>query len=138
MEKTFIKNLYQIIIFATVEMIIIIPIICMIFMMDDSVESNVKNILIFIILFLILLYFLIGFYWIFQKVEINNNGIIIRLFKKELRKIKWDEVNSINSGFVMRNPVLIIKIKDKKNLNLDYRKVILNEINKYFSVGENN
>jgi len=138
MEKTFIKDLYQIIIFATVEMIIIIPIICMIFMMDDSVESNVKNILIFIILFLILLYFLIGFYWIFQKVEINNNGIIIRLFKKELRKIKWDEVNSINSGFVMRNPVLIIKIKDKKNLNLDYRKVILNEINKYFSVGENN
>ena len=51
---------------------------------------------------LIILYFCIGFYWIFQKVEISNNGIEITILKKAIQKIKWDDVDDIIYTSVMR------------------------------------
>ena len=77
---------------------------------------------------LIILYFCIGFYWIFQKVEISNNGIEITILKKVIQKIKWDDVDDIIYTSVMRNPAYVIIIKESKKINLDSRKKIKNAI----------
>lgn len=125
MKNTFLKNFHQILIFAISELIIIIPIICMLFMMNKSGQNNYKLICIYIILLLIILYICIGFYWIFQFVRIDSNGITIMFFKRVLREIKWKDVEIIEFGLVMRHPALIVKVKEGKKINLDYRKQIV-------------
>ena len=134
-KNKFIKNLYNVIsylllvIFFT--LIIIVMFIC-------SLEyTNDTWFLLVIAIGLLLLFFLIGGYWIFQKVEIDYYGIKITLFKKILRDIKWEDVDTITYTSVARNPVYAISIKNSKQLNLDSRKKIITAI-KYFSNEEIN
>ena len=72
----------------------------------------------------IVLFFLVGFYWIFQTVEIDQTGITTKIFKKTIRKVDWNSVEDIRYANVMRNPAYVLKIKNEKNLNLDCRKQI--------------
>lgn len=133
-KTKFIKNLHQIIIFGLCIFIIILPIIgVMIIIKNYNVEKISKLIPFFLIIFLIIMYFLIGFYWIFQFVIFNENGITIKFLKKTIRFIRWNEIKSIEYGSVMRHPALIIKLFDGKNLNLDYRQSILRNIKKHVS-----
>ena len=134
MKNKFIKNLHQMIIFGLCELIIILPLIGILILMHIyDVKYSLTGLILIIILLLIVLYFLIGFYWIFQTVIVSENGLIVKLFNKTLRNIKWINIKSIEYGSVMRHSALIIKLFDGKNLNLDYRKPILNNIKKYIS-----
>jgi hypothetical protein len=72
----------------------------------------------------LVLYFSVGFYWIFQKVKIDESGIEITLLNKTIRKVRWENVERIQSGSFCRNPVYVLYIQNEKNLNLDERKAI--------------
>ena len=123
MKKIFVKNLYQILSFALTTVVIIFPILCIpIFTGFSNKIANTFTL--YSISILILLFFLIGFYWIFQTVEITENGITVYFFAKILRNITWDEVEGIFTSSAMKNPVYTIKTIKGKNLNLDKRKSI--------------
>ena len=94
-------------------------------------EHNNGWILLIISLSLIFLYFLIGFYWIFQKVIINEHGIKIVLFSKIIKVCKWEEIDIIEEAYIMKNPAIKIKIMDGTEINLDKRKSIMDLLIKY-------
>lgn len=74
--------------------------------------------------------FACGFYWIFQNVLIDENGITIYFFKKVLKNIKWTEVLYICYDNRFKNPE--IKIMGSNNcIHLDERKAIIRAINNY-------
>ena len=77
------------------------------------------------------LFFSAGFYWIFQKVEINKTGIKITICKKIIREINWNSVEEILCTNVKQNPAYALKIEGEKNLNLDRRKKIKEAIRYY-------
>ena len=127
LKNTFYKNLFQSLSTLGGILIVYIP---FIFGYIESIkhESDLGWIILVAPLSLFILYFLIGFYWIFQKVEISNNGIEITILKKTIQKIKWDDVDDIIYTSVMRNPAYVIIIKESKKINLDSRKKIKNAI----------
>lgn len=126
-KNKFYKNLYQSISFFSVIMIFVFSLL-MGFAASLNYEGGNGWILLALAISLIILYFCIGFYWIFQKVEISNNGIEITILKKVIQKIKWDDVDDIIYTSVMRNPAYVIIIKESKKINLDSRKKIKNAI----------
>lgn len=126
-KNKFYKNLYQSISFFSAIMIFVFSLL-MGFAASLNYEGGNGWILLALAISLIILYFCIGFYWIFQKVEISNNGIEITILKKAIQKIKWDDVDDIIYTSVMRNPAYVIIIKESKKINLDSRKKIKNAI----------
>ena len=72
-----------------------------------------------------------GFYLIFQFVSFDKKGIHVSFFKKELNLIKWEDVTTIAESYVYRGPVLRITYNNGKTLNLDRRKCIKKELDKY-------
>ena len=94
-------------------------------------EDNLNWIFLLIALSLICLYFIIGFYWIFQKVIIDEDGITITLINKIIKKYKWEEILSVEKSNFYINPLLRIKLVNGSKLRLDKRKSIINAIKKY-------
>lgn len=123
-KNRFVKNLYQIVSFAFSEIVLILPLLASIFLAIQNNAEEAIWILATSIVFLIVLYFVIGFYWIFQIIEISKEGIEVKLFKKTIRRIKWEDVKEIKHSQVMRNPAYSIVVNGTKNLNLDSRKKI--------------
>ena len=80
---------------------------------------------------IILLFFAIGFYWIFQVIEIDQHGICVKILQKTIRKISWDAVVIIEEKTVMKNPAYVVIVRDQKPLNIDRRKKIFDAINLY-------
>ncbi|MBQ3253025.1 MAG: hypothetical protein IJA65_00580, partial [Acholeplasmatales bacterium] len=78
-----------------------------------------------------ILYFLIGFYWIFQKVIIDDNGIRIILINKIIKECKWYEIDIIEEANIMKNPAIRIKNIDGTEIHLDKRKSIIQALEKY-------
>ena len=80
-KNKFFKNLFQLL--SALGGILIVYIPC-IFGYIESIkyESDLGWIMLVAPLSLFILYFLIGFYWIFQKVIIDDNGIRIILINK--------------------------------------------------------
>ena len=80
-KNKFYKNLYQ-----TISFLVVIVIFIIFLLLGFVTSLNYENgngwILLVISIFLMSLYFIIGFYWIFQKVEINTDGIKIKIFNK--------------------------------------------------------
>lgn len=128
MNKKIVKNLFQNVSFALSFMIIIAPTVAM-FFMKRSVNPT-KNDIIYplLIALLVVLYFGIGFYWIFQTVEISADGIEIALLKKSIKKYKWEEITDIKRSNIMRNPAITITFTGGDVLNLDYRKKIISAL----------
>ncbi len=122
-KSKFYKNLYQSVSFFSVIMLLVFFLILG-FIESLYYESARGWILLMIAVSLIILFFLVGFYWIFQKVEFDHTGIKITLFHKEIRKINWEEIEEISYTSVMKNPAFVIKTKGSKKLNLDSRKKI--------------
>ena len=60
-----------------------------------SYGQNFGWILLIISLSLIALFFLIGFYWIFQIVSIDEHGIKILFKRKIVKQLKWEEIDTI-------------------------------------------
>ena len=77
------------------------------------------------------LYFLFGFYWIFQQVIIDEQGISIVLINKVIKSCKWTEVDSIELTNVNRNPAIEIMLLDGSQFYLDQRKSIIKAIEAY-------
>jgi len=126
----FYKNLFQTISYFSVIMVFEFFLLIG-FFTSLKYEHNNGWILLIISLSLILLYFLIGFYWIFQKVIINEQGIKIVLFSKIIKVCKWDEIDIIEEAYIMKNPAIKIKIMDGTEINLDKRKSIMDLLVKY-------
>ncbi len=78
--------------------------------------------------------FLIGFYWIFQKVFIDENGIKILFLNKIIKQYDWKEINIIEAANIMRNPAIRIKTINGSEIHLDRRKKIIKVIEKYSHV----
>ena len=80
---------------------------------------------------LFILYFLIGFYWIFQKVIIDDNGIRIILINKIIKECEWYEIDIMEEANIMKNPAIRIKNIDGTEIHLDKRKSIIQALEKY-------
>ena len=96
-----------------------------------SYGQNFGWILLIISISLIVLFFLIGFYWIFQRVSIDENGIRIWFMNKIVKQLKWEEIDTIEEANIMRNPALRIKAFDGSEIHLDSRKNIVKVIEIY-------
>ena len=130
LKNKFYKNLFQSL--SALGGILIVYIPC-IFGYIESIkyESDLEWIMLVAPLSLFILYFLIGFYWIFQKVIIDDNGIRIILINKIIKECKWYEVDIIEEANIMKNPAIRIKNVDGTEIHLDKRKSIIKALEKY-------
>ena len=124
------KNLYQSIsIGASVAVLILAMLVG--FFTSLKYDSNNGWILLAFCVIVTFLFFAIGFYWIFQIVIIDRQGIKVIIMEKVIRNVPWDDVADIQVKTVMRNPAYVLTVRDNKNLNLDKRKVIKTAISVY-------
>lgn len=129
-KNKFYKNLYQSISFFSV-IVIFVFFLLLGFIVSLNYEYGSGWILLVIAVSLIILFFLFGFYWIFQRVIINEEGVKIFFLKKVIKKYTWDEVESIEEANIMRNPALNIKMMNGSEVHLDKRKAIIRTIEFY-------
>lgn len=124
-KNKFFKNLYQSLCFFASVLVII----CLILFVH-SLEFGINTawILLCGAAALIILFFVIGFYWIFQTVIIDEKGIKIVLINKTIRECAWNEIESIERTNYMRNPALEIKLLNDSKIHLDDRKSIRKSI----------
>jgi len=129
-KNKFFKNLFQLL--SALGGILIVYIPC-IFGYIESIKygSDLGWIMLVAPLSLFILYFLIGFYWIFQKVIIDDNGIKIILINKIIKECKWYEIDIIEEANIMKNPAIRIKNIDGTEIHLDKRKSIIQALEKY-------
>ncbi len=80
----------------------------------------------------IIFYSICLFYLVFQFVYFDTEGIHILLLKKELKLIKWNEIENIQETYKYRSPVYCLKLKNGKEVILDRRKKIKEELDKYY------
>ena len=124
LKHKFYKNLFQTISYFAV--IIVFEILLLVgFFASLSYGQNFGWILLIISLSLIVLFFLIGFYWIFQKVSIDEGGIKIYFMNKIVKQLKWEEIDIIEEANIMRNPAIRIKALNGTQIHLDKRKKFL-------------
>ena len=130
LKHKFYKNLFQSLSVLGAILIVYIP--CIFgYVASLKYESDLGWILLVAPLSLFVLFFLIGFYWIFQKVIIDERGIKITLLNKIIKERKWNEIDIIEEANIMKNPVLRIKLIDGSEIYLDKRKSIIKVIEKY-------
>ena len=130
LKHKFYKNLFQTISYFSVIMIFEIFLLIG-FFASLSYEQNFGWILLLVSLSLIALFFLIGFYWIFQMVYIDESGIKILFKSRIVKQLKWEEIDTIGEASIMRNPALKIKAFDGTEIHLDKRKQIVKAIEIY-------
>ena len=130
LKNKFYKNLFQSL--SALGGILIVYIPC-IFGYIESIkyESDLGWIMLVAPLSLFILYFLIGFYWIFQIVIIDDNGIRIILINKIIKECKWYEIDIMEEANIMKNPAIRIKNIDGTEIHLDKRKSIIQALEKY-------
>lgn len=130
LKNKFYKNLFQSL--SALGGILIVYIPC-IFGYIESIkyESDLGWIMLVAPLSLFILYFLIGFYWIFQIVIIDDNGIRIILINKIIKERKWCQIDIIEEANIMKNPAIRIKNIDGTEIHLDKRKRIIQALEKY-------
>ena len=129
-KNQFYKNLFQSL--SALGGILIVYIPC-IFGYIESIkyESDLGCIMLVAPLSLFILYFLIGFYWIFQIVIIDDNGIRIILINKIIKERKWCQIDIIEEANILKNPAIRIKNIDGTEIHLDKRKSIIQALEKY-------
>ena len=129
-KHKFYKNLFQTISYFAV--IMLFEILLLIgFFASLSYGQNFGWILLIISISLIMLFFLIGFYWFFQIVYIDESGIKILFKSRIVKQLKWEEIDTIEEANIMRNPALKIKAFDGTEIHLDKRKQIVKAIEIY-------
>ena len=83
------------------------------------------------------LFFAFGFYWIFQRVTIDENGIKITLLSKVITKCSLDDIESYTVGVVMKTPAIKIQLKNGKRINIDKRSKALKCL-KFYGLNKKN
>ena len=131
LKHKFYKNLFQTISYFAVIMVFEILLLVG-FFVSLSYGQNFGWILLIISLSLIVLFFLIGFYWIFQKVSIDESGIKIYFMNKIVKQLKWEKIDIIEEANIMRNPAIRIKALNGTQIHLDKRKKIIKVIEIYY------
>ena len=127
LKQKFYKNLFQTL--SCFSVIMIFEIFLLIGFFDSlSYKQNFGWILLIISLSLIALFFIIGFYWIFQTVSIDESGLKILFISKIIKHIKWKEIDTIEEANIMRNPAIKIKTFNGVEIHLDKRKNIIKVI----------
>ena len=129
-KQKYYKNLYQVISSLSVVMVFVLFLLIGYFS-SLNYETNNGWILLIVAASLLIMYFVLGFYWIFQKVIIDEKGIQIVLLNKKLRSYLWEEILSIEETFIMKNPALRIKTSNVSEIHLDNRKNIMRSIEYY-------
>ena len=130
LKNKFFKNLFQSISAFVAIFVVYIP--CIFgFFESLKYESNLGWILLVAPLSLYVLFFLFGFYWIFQKVIIDDNGIRIILINKIIKECKWYDIDIMDEANIMKNPAIRIKNIDGTEIHLDKRKSIIQALEKY-------
>lgn len=130
LKNNFFKNLFQSLSFFASIMVLDLFLIIG-FFESLNYGKNFGWILLLISLSLIVLFFIIGFYWIFQIVIIDEKGIKVVFINKIIRKHKWEEIEIIEETKIMKNPALRIKLVNGSEFHLDKRKSIIKAIEKY-------
>ncbi|MBQ9108383.1 MAG: hypothetical protein IJY49_06160 [Clostridia bacterium] len=130
LKRKFFKNLIQTISFFSALMIFELFLLIGYFA-SLGYEQNFGWILLIISLSLIVLFFLVGFYWIFQIVSIDERGIKIFFVNKTIEQVKWEEIKSIEEATIMKNPAIRIKTINGTEIHLDKRKNIIKAIETY-------
>ena len=130
LKNKFYKNLFQSLSALGGIVIVYIP---FIFGYIESIkyESDLGWILLVSPLSLFILFFLAGFYWIFQKVSIDESGIKIILINKIMKQCRWEEIEKIEYANIMKNPAIKIRLLDGSEIHLDKRKSIIKVLEKY-------
>lgn len=123
-KNKFYKNLYQSISYFSIIMIFVFFLLIG-FVASLNYENNFGWLLLVISISLIVLFFLLGFYWIFQKVLINEKGIQIVFLNKIIKECYWKEIESIKEANIMKNPAIRIKLFNGSEIHLDKRKSII-------------
>lgn len=129
-KHKFYKNLFQTI-SCFFGIIVSVIFLLMGFFASLSYGHNDGWILLVISFALIALFFLIGFYWIFQKVYIDESGIKIFFINKIIKELKWKKIESIENTNIMRNPAIRIKTFNGNEIHLDKRKKIIELSERY-------
>lgn len=130
LKQKFYKNLFQSLSVLGAILIVYIP--CIFGYIESlKYESDFGWILLVTPLSLFAFFFLIGFYWIFQKVIIDESGIKITLLNKIIKERKWNEIDIIEETSIMKNPAIRIKLIDGAEMHLDKRKNIIKAIEIY-------
>lgn len=132
-KNKFYKNLFKSVSYFSAIMLLVF---CLLLGFFESLNhgKNYGWISLIISALLIILFFLIGFYWIFQKVIIDENGIKIVFKNKVINNHKWDEIVSIKKVDLFRCRALEIKFVDGSKIHLDDRKSIVKIIKEYSQV----
>ena len=123
LKNKFFKNLYQTVSWLGVVVVLEIPIIAG-YINSLQYDENYGWIQLIIALIIAFLYFGIGFYWIFQKVIITENSIMIVFLGRTIREYLWTDVANIEKSYHLRNPALKITLQNGNFLYLDDRKKI--------------
>lgn len=127
--KKYFKNSCTNLVFIFVSFLCLLIILPCYFCFDFNLKTTC--IIILILLSPFILYFLIGFYWVFQKVSINDEGIQFYLWNKKIRGLSWDSVEHITIN-ELRIKTYLIKEKGKNRYyNIDATKKIELLINNY-------
>ena len=125
------KNLYQIlsILIAVlfIDAILLAGFIASLF----AEQPNYGWIILVIIAATLYLFFIAGFYWMFQKVVIDESGVRVMFFNKVLSKYSFDEIENYTIGSYMKNPAIIIHAKDGKSIHVDKRNKTLKCLESY-------
>lgn len=128
MKKKYLKNKYQIVCFLLSTLILVF--VSIIALAIGSISAAIFTI--GITIGVIFLTTLLGFYFIFQFVYFDNDGIHITLINKEINFISWDQIKEVNESNIYRGPIYQLVLKNGRVLNLDRRKKIKQEIFKYY------
>ena len=99
-----------------------------------SYDSNLGWLLLTIPLALTILFFVIGYYWIFQKIIIDEKGIRVMLVNKIIQEIAWNDICTITEENFMKNPAIAIMLKNGSKMRLDKRKSIVKVLTHYSQI----
>lgn len=129
----FVKNLYQIISCAISYLFIEILFLIALIMGLQNQESQLVFLMIMIgfMVGLPLITLIFGFYFIFQIVYFDDNGLKICIFKHIIREISWKDVKKIEYSSWMKNPTISIYLENGVRINFDRRKKIVSIINSH-------
>lgn len=133
MNNKFVKNLYQSLSYFFIIMIFVGIWILIFFGSYNYI--NYSWIFLCSAIAFVVLYFIIGFYWIFQTVTLNEEkGIIISLFKKVIKQVSWNEITNIEKTSHLRNPALRFILNNGEYFYLDDRNKIIHQIALYSTI----
>ena len=132
MKKRFLKNRYHLLVAVLSGLFLVFV------MIIDLIFAN--NIDVFLLLVFVFIGYelsilIFGFYFYFQFIEFDENGIHVYVLRKEIKFIKWKQINEIKDSCDEFKGPLVYRIKydNGKELVIEKRKKINEALNYYLN-----